>query len=44
MSFGVNGEEASNEGTGQRKIVKAVTRETIVALVIVAGTQTDSFG
>ena len=37
MSFGVNGEEASNEGTGQRKIVKAVTWETIVALVIVAG-------
>ncbi len=37
MSFGVNGEEASNQGTGQRKIVKAVTRETIVALVIVAG-------
>ena len=37
MSFGVNGEEAVQEGTGQRKIVKAVTKETIVALVIVTG-------
>lgn len=37
MSFGVNGEEAVQEGAGERKIVKAVTTETMVALVIVAG-------
>jgi len=37
MSFGVNGEEAVQEGARQRKIVKAVTTETMVALVIVAG-------
>ena len=35
MSFGVKGEEARQEGTGQRKIVRAVTTETLVALVIV---------
>jgi hypothetical protein len=37
MSFGVNGKETDQESKRERKIVKAVTTETVVALVLVAG-------
>jgi len=37
MSFGVNGKETVQESKRRRKIVKAVTTETVVALVLVAG-------
>ena len=37
MAFGVKGTEDAQEGKPERKIVKAVTTETIVALVILAG-------
>ena len=37
MSFGVGGSESAREGEPKRKIVKAVTGETIVALVVLSG-------
>ena len=37
MAFGVKGEEGLQEGGQKRNIVKAVTTETVVALIIIAG-------
>jgi len=37
MSFGVRGAGARGETEGKRNIVKAVTTETVVALIIIAG-------
>ncbi len=37
MSFGVNKSESDQEQTPKRRIVRAVTRETIVALVVLCG-------
>jgi len=37
MSFGVNNTESDQEKKPKRRIVKAVTRETIVALVVLFG-------
>jgi hypothetical protein len=37
MSFGVGGSESAREGEPKRRIVKAVTGETIVALVVLSG-------
>jgi hypothetical protein len=37
MSFGVGSSESAREGKPKRKIVKAVTGETIVALVVLSG-------
>ena len=37
MSFGVNNSESDREKAPKRRIVKAVTRETIVALIVLCG-------
>jgi hypothetical protein len=36
MAFGVRRAEAVDEVTGEKKIVKAITTETIVALAVVS--------